>query len=252
MTWQDLRRIVVSLLSVWSKSRERASGTLFSHPGNHWEYSLMPSLRKWVVWCRAVLMGVFAWIGSTRRQFFLGNWSCGANCPSSRGHSPPVLNCLLACRPMEKWWMPSIRGGCWMLGTVMLLGFQNAMQILCLSNHQGQTGKNPTDRCESGGGTQWGSCPCHFLLCPGNKAWGLGHPDRSRWFKSNVGGWPVDGVLGDDWGNDGLPAQPERDALDVLLLTQVPWQWTSHWQSVCWCFSSKRWTCSQGVIFIFA
>jgi hypothetical protein len=46
---QDLRGIVVSSSSVQSKSRERASATLFSRPGNHWEYSLMPSLRKRVV-----------------------------------------------------------------------------------------------------------------------------------------------------------------------------------------------------------
>ena len=193
------------------------------------------------------------WVNVVANYF--GNWSCGANplmlsCLSSRsrGHNFLVLNGLLVCQPMEKWWMPHIWVGCWMLGTVILLGFWNTMWILCPSNHQGQTGKNPTDRCELGGGRRWGSCWCHFLRWRGNKAWGLGHPDRSCWFESNISGWPVAGVLRDDWGNDGLPAQPAQCALDVRLLTQVPWQWTSHRKSVCWCFPSRQWTCSQGVI----
>ena len=47
-----------------SKLRESASATLFSRPGNHGEYSLMPVSRKSVVWRRAVSMRTDDWTGS--------------------------------------------------------------------------------------------------------------------------------------------------------------------------------------------
>jgi hypothetical protein len=54
----------VSAASEQSKSRERASATLFSRPGNHWEYSLMLASRRRMAWWQAVSIRTLAWTGS--------------------------------------------------------------------------------------------------------------------------------------------------------------------------------------------